>query len=1378
MDTVTSPIKLKSWSRNGQHLMTFIVIGLVPDNIISHLKHFNKTGKLSKNAPKDLSEYYGKTWQDKLNITRVKGGNDQSDADFDEFSFNVSDADADDESDFDFDYLLGDSIIEDIPPSSYKKDSSQRNSNKSHRNPMTPTGNTVFVFDIFLSKSDTILTMKKKISIITKIPLYKLYLWTNVSGEAKSVSYELSINNVIFPPKPSELFRIDGDQVEGMPFDKQLYINKESIEIFSTDEITPVDFYIREGVTQFNFVSLDDYLTIGTSTLSTIHGAETIYYGFIVKYWPMITVDVFKVFIKDRESFSSIYPELDPDISKLSDIFDRHHKMNMSIVKTLNDKKNKIAGMLSRSITHTSSRCLLEPDVSKKIIFLNRLFDILKLSNNIPYARLIYSEDGLVNDVFTKVYNSYNSQVPEQSLESLTLRIVGDSSAYLSQEFTFVIFSNGNYLIIADWDKYGKYEYSDIHKIQSSVINPIISKINTYVTCFSHTSRLFPVDRHSMSFGDISVQLVFAGSMGPGDFTELEKNMRELESLNIFQIIESDQNSISSVFTKSIDRANFKQLLEKSDITNTYGHLSNPEEDDKWLKFVVTYPKIVIDNTGEGIQVSIIRLTEASLVEIYNIFIYLFNKSHNQNNKSILYSKQSNVRKLLNKDPALYDLKKRHNINIDYSRKCQSRFQPKYIDDHVFTKMTPSEQRQVVKYWNFTKNSEAYYTCPSEKYPYLKFLVNEHPLGYCLPCCGKKNKSKTTMNITCMTEHKYLKEKTNKITTSTYIMTYGKTIEPGRISRLPTDTLSAILNRTSEKGIRGTSGCELTEMYYLYGVKHHTRTLLNVSMMYILIDITKMTSVELVKELETKLNVGMFKRFLGGKINNYFTDNFEFIDAISKVLMSDTSDDLLPEWYSTVDWNMVFIDLMRLIFKINVFTFVDSKSDTFLDIPKGIVNVNQLLMRSNLNVIVLKKGLIYNPIYLIDGNVFFETKLISKKVFENSYDIVSDIIKLASTSIPVFNKFDINEVRAFTTSIMNDVKDKFKLTKLFVDEENQCYGVNISITSPRRKVYLPVHPSICNPLENETIQYSPLDWNKDCGTYSDVIYVLSTYIKWAPDKLLDMSEIKWLSLDNKAIGFSIQNLNFYLSEKLPITGRMGNINKLMYDPQEVDKEIYKGTPAILSKEMSNIGHDLYKFYLYRLYVYSFYGYIQRKKNMRVRNLIKKFSNSGENLLHILHTNGVGQSDIHIITHQLRNTKTQKTFNALVGQSHYEFDLEDFTGLISKPIESIINYLNSNVKKWAVLSKPGDIKLKNRVLMCQPGMANSVGYCADGRLKIINQTAKKYNRILAADLINPIKQKIFFKSSESLDVYGRFNFIRNPNETIKHEIRLVEKGDYS
>ena len=70
-----------------------------------------------------------------------------------------------------------------------------------------------------------------------------------------------------------------------------------------------------------------------------------------------------------------------------------------------------------------------------------------------------------------------------------------------------------------------------------------------------------------------------------------------------------------------------------------------------------------------------------------------------------------------------------------------------------------------------------------------------------------------------MKEHKYTPEERTITMGSRYIMSYGKDVEPGRLSRLPEDSLEPLFYETysiKEQGI--DQECITTDGYYLYGM--------------------------------------------------------------------------------------------------------------------------------------------------------------------------------------------------------------------------------------------------------------------------------------------------------------------------------------------------------------------------------------------------------------------------------------------------------------------------------------------------------------------------------------------------------------------------------
>ena len=149
------------------------------------------------------------------------------------------------------------------------------------------------------------------------------------------------------------------------------------------------------------------------------------------------------------------------------------------------------------------------------------------------------------------------------------------------------------------------------------------------------------------------------------------------------------------------------------------------------------------------------------------------------------------LRRLQERDPNLFDLKKYDQGATVYSVLCQSGRQPHVYSEAELAALGAKRRAALVRYWNFTEDVPAFYECPDPKYPHLSFRAGQHPLGYCLPCCKKTRPAAGSraalVNEGCLARRAYTGAPEDKEETamSRHVLTYGKTIPAGRISDPP-----------------------------------------------------------------------------------------------------------------------------------------------------------------------------------------------------------------------------------------------------------------------------------------------------------------------------------------------------------------------------------------------------------------------------------------------------------------------------------------------------------------------------------------------------------------------------------------------------------------
>lgn len=144
------------------------------------------------------------------------------------------------------------------------------------------------------------------------------------------------------------------------------------------------------------------------------------------------------------------------------------------------------------------------------------------------------------------------------------------------------------------------------------------------------------------------------------------------------------------------------------------------------------------------------------------------------------------LRRLQERDPNLFDLKKYDPGATVYSVLCQSGRQPHVYNEAEARHLAPRRRAALVRYWNFTEDEAALYECPDPKFPHLSFRAGRHPLGYCLPCCKKTRPAAGSraalVNEGCLGRRPAAAPAAAQ---SRHVLTYGKAVPPGRLGEPP-----------------------------------------------------------------------------------------------------------------------------------------------------------------------------------------------------------------------------------------------------------------------------------------------------------------------------------------------------------------------------------------------------------------------------------------------------------------------------------------------------------------------------------------------------------------------------------------------------------------
>ena len=375
-------------------------------------------------------------------------------------------------------------------------------------------------------------------------------------------------------------------------------------------------------------------------------------------------------------------------------------------------------------------------------------------------------------------------------------------------------------------------------------------------------------------------------------------------------------------------------------------------------------------------------------------------------------SSDNALKRLHERDPVLFDLKKYNQNASVYSVICQSNRQPLIYDEEEKNMLSASEQSKLTKYHNYTMDTPAYYGCPNPEYPYLNLKKGVHPMGYDIPCC-KKIPSST------------------KITTqSKHILTYGKDIPLGRLAFPPSEIKDELL-------------LGLDQEYRIVGVRQSTPSVPEAGFAFSLIALLPhgalMEMAEQVRASQTSYMM----------LGSGSASVFESAAQLADYLLTSFSDkhncftSFSPGEFADYIWIDILIDIVREVFDIEIIFLNDINNN-------GSIVLEAASIRNASIIIIIKTETGYFPLVEVDSKQNIAATIFAQTSKINKY--IMSVLKNRKTSR--LNYPDYSNICAFEER--NELG--FKIDKLLIDKQNKCYTI-ILINKDGLRVYFPIYPS-------------------------------------------------------------------------------------------------------------------------------------------------------------------------------------------------------------------------------------------------------------------------------------------------------------------------------
>jgi hypothetical protein len=1244
-----------------------------------------------------------------------------------------------------------------------------------------------------LFKSDTVTTFKQKVYLETGIPPYRQHIWFVFNGKSYQLSYRIK-HDTYQPIDITDIMYID-TVVEGIPVDSMWYASKEIIQVESNDHITIRQLIDKYQISEFNiidinsFINQKNYESVRQVIMSDSYAYELIYWGFVVKYFPMMSAAIFKEFMKNPSIINAQYPLMHPRRTKLREQFKAEQTLLLNAIPKYD---LKIIKMNIINITANVKSRYINFDDN---VVLRNLFDMFELNELIDIA-ICNTEMETQRVTLIKKYK--NADMDYQHIPSNTIQFRVTIPRY--GVVLLQINKRGNYKIIGEWVDGSELMFDTIFKVLDENIVPIISTINAYKSIVS-TRPLEPITITNSYFSNINMYMYIKQKITTAKFTELRKYINQFVGAGVVESIETDNDVLHYYQLKGIFMHDINKYRFNAPLQNEYAVLYDSGARAKWDLFITKHKSIKIIRRFSDLKIEVSGLRE----EEYNTwFTFLQLMLH-----PVLVSTTSakppttdtmdlkgnmKIRHMKEMDPVLFDLKKIYGTKIVYSQKCQNKHQPRIHD-------TPGASR--TKYWNFTTNEPMWYSCPDPKYPHLYFKIGIHPKNYCMPCCKKKsiptNPKETQANIhsRCLEDHEYKQEKKDLVR-SRYVKTYSKFLHPGRISRLPEETLEPLMydtfSNTSVSGI--DEECANKESgYYIFGVAQHGQSVSNIGFLYCIMSALELTMADVIKTAVKHINESENWLFLlNGGIVQHFTTKKQLVDDITATFVHNK----LSQF---TDWNCLFIDIARMYLDLNVITFADRganievthDSDIYLYIKENVNYLHDYFIHKK-SIIVVNRHEIYYPIYMLYTNIYFKSGVIDKRIYEHgdiAINTVSQIVQsYLNKNSAVQPTIDLHLIR-----YLAEHNKDIDIDTLYISDTNLCYGVCLNVkfkgAAQPVKMHIPVHHSMYTSRYKITFDImgpkQSNDWNHLKALFDIINNSIAEYSADKGRMISDddtqplthrvdpiypfLEHEKWATYKGKLFGVVTRFLLFYVSESTINKKDVKYKINYIEEPHIVNQAIKDNAPPTSDRRSEILNTAIYNQYLYQLMFLTFIDILHTYRNEPIRKKIKKILNSNEKTAVKFSSTIIDKLKdvLHRYPSDLRNVVKMMTYpdpEHILDNSFLEFDKCIVTQLVDMSVVNCKTEVKKILAKYIMIGSPKfNIDVPNMISSCITSNTAQSPYCKNKKLIMSQKKFDEYIDILVMDIRNPLKNKyltLYTFIPRSIDY---FDFIIRPNEKI-------------
>jgi hypothetical protein len=616
---------------------------------------------------------------------------------------------------------------------------------------------------------DTFADLKAKIHAATGVPPYRQHLFYGYGPEGGQedeaedgwdrptrTTYRMTVEGALvltdvrrFAQELCPAAAVAGgpDLVAGIPVDRRLEERKEDVRVdaldtFRTLEETP-GVYVRRVFVADLATLLRPREALVQKALSDRYQFDLLYYGVILKFWPTLSPEAFRLAVTDPDEIAAAFPLLDPPIEKVrarlaleQQLIDQVYSQTKAQT-TRREREERKGG-----IAVTEASVTVEPRAAKTPVNIRNILDWVPATRHLPamIARVAADAtrgvggsvraDARKDYVIEKTHVSAAARPHASVLERFLSRppkrpgvsyaIIrkadrgGRGRAFSTQpQFVYLtVYDDGRYSIESSWREDDRVGFDEVVKQLSVAARPVIELINSMGAAALPLGGALETPAEASrgintraTIGSLTVSSFWPHAFTTEGFRDMKARWREYERAGIVGIRGLQQaGAYTFLFRKGItnyDPRAMERVVSRAGgiaqspagthrqvVTNHYTYLTDPATAQRWqYVYAGRLVRVYHRTTDLRIEIVNVDMEEFRRIQLY-IFVYLDGLHHGPNRltRGIVLPGQSRpvegrLRSLQERDPDLYDLKKFDEGATVYSVLCQGDRQPEMLTE-------------------------------------------------------------------------------------------------------------------------------------------------------------------------------------------------------------------------------------------------------------------------------------------------------------------------------------------------------------------------------------------------------------------------------------------------------------------------------------------------------------------------------------------------------------------------------------------------------------------------------------------------------------------------------------------------------------------------